>query len=160
MNSFTTSVVIGVVAIFAATSAQGTCGCAPQPTVIQLSCGGGQGNNGPRQPLPPPPPPAFTTGPPPMEYTTSANMDLNEFENMCDFNEDGYPISHPPGGFPEGFHIIMDPSGRPHPVASAEYPVPPQDWDGRMETLGFPMPQPGTAHYNMLMCTPIPVVTG
>ncbi len=164
MNSFVTSVVIGVVAIFATTSAQqGSCGCAPQPTVIQLSCGGSQPNNGQFQPPPPPPPPAFTPawgGEPATTPFGIPEINPDDLMNMCQFDAQGTPTSHPPGGFPEGFYVPVDMDGIPHPTAPAGYPVPPNGWDGRAETLGFTMPQPGTPHFNMLMCYPLPVVMG
>ncbi len=78
---------------------------------------------------------------------------------LCAFDDAGYPTSNPPGGFPPGFHLVMEDSGMPRPVAGPEYPMPPRVWDGRMETAGFTWPQPGTPHYNMLLCSPIPVMS-
>lgn len=143
------SIVFGVVAFVAVASAQeGSCGCAPQPTVIQLSCGG---NNQPSHPPPPPPPPAFGPAPPAWAPAPSADgipyppTNMEEYELSCKFDDNGYPISNPPGGFPEGFRLIEHADGSIEPVGFHPH------------QFGGQMPPPGTPQFNMIMCTHIAV---
>jgi len=82
-----------------------------------------------------------------------------QMDNICEFDYQGIPITHPPGGWPSGFRMTTGPNGEPKPVqdpfSDDVLPTPPSNWDGSVENLGFPMPARGTAHFNMLMCWPI-----
>lgn len=88
------------------------------------------------------------------EHRWSMHEDMDR--HSCTFDAEGYPndyngIYYGDLRFPDGFRIDWENNEAEVP---AGLPIPPKNWDGYPETLGFPMPEKGTELYNMLLCFP------